>query len=67
MKRVLEHLNTVADFTRYFNKRAAFIRSGKLAFAPGEEDLLAFYLHVGIFSGEYDFDARRKKKLQTTR
>jgi hypothetical protein len=64
IKRVLEHPNTVSDFTRYLNKRAAYLRSGKLVFAPGEEVLLAVYIQTGIFTGgDYDFEAPRKKKF----
>jgi hypothetical protein len=38
IKRVLEHLNTITDFTRYLNKRAAYLRSDRLALAHGEEE-----------------------------
>ncbi|GLH76593.1 preprotein translocase SecA chain [Bradyrhizobium sp. SSBR45G] len=62
IKRVLEHLNTITDFTRYLNKRAEYIRSGKLFMCHGEEELLANYLNVGIRTGgEYDFELPRKK------
>ncbi|WP_049803035.1 hypothetical protein [Bradyrhizobium japonicum] len=65
IKRVLEHLNTITDFTRYLNKRAAYLRSDKLALAHGEEELLANYLNTGIRTGgEYDFEQRRKKRFE---
>jgi hypothetical protein len=63
IRRVLEHLNTISDFTRYLNKRAAYLWSGKLAMAHGEEELLATYLNVGIFThGHYDFEPPQKKR-----
>jgi hypothetical protein len=62
IKRVLEHLNTITDFTRYLNKRAAYLRSDRLALAHGEEELLANYLNTGIrMGGVYDFELPRKK------
>lgn len=65
IKRVLEHLNTITDFTRYLNKRAAYLRSDRLALAHGEEELLANYLNTGIMmGGEYDFEPPRKKKAE---
>ena len=36
IKMLLEHLDTISDFTRYLNKRAAYIRSGKLLMAHGK-------------------------------
>jgi hypothetical protein len=63
IRRVLEHLDTISDFTRYLNKRATYLRSGKLAMAHGEEELLANYLNVGIFTnGHYDFEMPEKKR-----
>ena len=40
---VLGELDTVLDFTDYLTKKAAFIRSGLLRTAAGEQDLLAHY------------------------
>lgn len=40
---VLGELDTITDLTQYLDKRAEFIRSGNLALAHGEEDLLAYY------------------------
>ena len=65
IKRVLNHLDTIADFTRYLDKRAKYLRSGKLMVAHGEEELLAGYLQVGIMrNGEYDFEPPRKKTTE---
>ncbi|OCK55550.1 hypothetical protein [Bradyrhizobium sp. LMTR 3] len=62
IKRVLEHLNTISDFTRYLVKRAEYLRSDKLFLAHGEEELLASYLNTGIRSGgNYDFEPPREK------
>jgi hypothetical protein len=62
IKRVLEHLNTITDFTRYLNKRAEYLRTDKLFLAHGEEELLAGYLHIGITTGgSYDFERPRKE------
>lgn len=65
IERVIEHLNTITDFTRYLNKRAAYLLSDRLALAHGEEELLANYLNTGIMTGgEYDFEPPRKKKAE---
>ncbi len=64
IKRLLEHLDTITDFTSYLNKRVDYVRSGKLLMAHGEEELLASYLNVGITTGEYDFEMQRKKKFK---
>jgi len=61
IKRVLEHLNTIADFTRYLNKRAEYLRTEKLFLAHGEEELLARYLTTGMVTGgNYDFEPPRR-------
>src|SRR5258708_39863263 len=61
IKRVLEHLNTITDFTRYLNKRAEYLRTDKLFLAHGEEELLARYLTTGIVTGgNYDFEPPRR-------
>ena len=57
IKRILEHLNTISDFTGYLNKRVTYLRSNRLFMAHGEEELLANYLRVGIVTnGYYDFE-----------
>jgi hypothetical protein len=57
IKRVLEHLNTISDFTGYLNKRVEYLRSNRLFMAHGEEEILANYLRVGIVTnGNYGFE-----------
>jgi hypothetical protein len=63
IKTVLRHLDTISDFTRYLNKRAAYIRSGQLIMAHGEEELLGRYLTVAAHTGKHDFEPKRKKKF----
>lgn len=41
---VLGQLDTITDFVEYLTKKETFIASGRLAFAAGEEELLAYYL-----------------------
>lgn len=48
-------LDTVRDFTNYLTWKEAFIRSGKFVVAPGEEDMLAYYLTHTDASGEHAF------------
>jgi len=43
MNILLKTLDTISDFVRYLAKKEAFIASGKLGAATGEEDL-AFYM-----------------------
>lgn len=52
---ILRELDTVRDFTDYLQKRAEFIRSGKLLEAQGEENLLAFYAIRINDEGDHDF------------
>jgi hypothetical protein len=52
---VMRELDTVSDLTDYLRKRAEFIRSGRFLFAPGEEDLLAFYLQNMGNDNSHDF------------
>lgn len=52
---VMNELDTISDFTEYLDKRAAFIRSGRLEGAHGEEDLLAYYAVRVNELGEHDF------------
>lgn len=54
---VMRELDTISDFTEYLDKRAAFVRSGRLERAHGEEDLLAYYaIHLND-DGDHDFTA----------
>lgn len=41
---VLRELDTITDFTEYLDRKTAFVRSGQLGTAAGEEELLAYYL-----------------------
>ncbi len=52
---LMTELDTITDLTNYLDKKANFIRSGKLMFAEGEEDLLADYLKHMSADGEHDF------------
>ena len=52
---VLGELDTVLDFTEYLTKKAAFLRSGGLASAAGEQDLLAHYAVRMNEHDEHDF------------
>lgn len=54
---VMSELDTISDFTEYLDKRADFIRSGRLKAAHGEEDLLAYYAIRINDDGEHDFTA----------
>lgn len=52
---VMSTLDTVSDFVEYLSKKERFILSGRLGFAAGEEELLAFYLKYLDDTGEHDF------------
>lgn len=52
---VMGELDTVRDFTDYLDKKAAFIRSGRLLEAQGEENLLAYYAIRINDDGDHDF------------
>jgi len=41
---IFSELDTIADFTAYLSAKEEFITSGKFLAAPGEDDLLAYYL-----------------------
>ncbi|NTG74450.1 hypothetical protein G6M02_14075 [Agrobacterium rhizogenes] len=58
---VLTELDTISDFTEYLDKRADFIRSGRLAIATGEEDLLGYYSIRLNEAGQHDFTAPEGK------
>ncbi|WP_267361087.1 MULTISPECIES: hypothetical protein [unclassified Methylobacterium] len=61
---LFQELDTISDFTKYMNERSDFIRSGKLYFAAGEEDLLAHYLKYTDKSGEHKFLLRDDRPLR---
>lgn len=52
---VLSTLDTITDFVEYLTKKEDFIRSGRLAMAAGEEELLAFYLSDIDEDDQHDF------------
>jgi len=52
---ILGELDTIRDFTDYLEKRATFIRSGRLLEAHGEENLLAYYAIRINDDGDHDF------------
>lgn len=52
---VLHELDTVTDFTEYLAKKEAFVRSGKLLEAHGEENLVAYYAINVNDEGDHDF------------
>jgi hypothetical protein len=52
---LMNELDTVSDFTRYLTRRERIIRSGQLLSAPGEEDLVGYYLQSEGPNNEHDF------------
>lgn len=52
---VMAELDTISDFATYLTKKAAFIRSGQLTEAAGEENLLAYYAIRVNDEGDHDF------------
>lgn len=57
---VMKELDTVTDFTNYLERKAAFVRSGKLLVAAGEEELLAHYV-THMVDGHHDFAIPRNQ------
>ena len=52
---VLSELDTIADFVAYLTRKEALLCSERVVLAPGEEDLLAYYLTHTREDGEHDF------------
>lgn len=52
---VLGELDTIRDFTDYLERKTAFVRSGRLIEAHGEENLLAYYAVRINDRGDHDF------------
>ena len=52
---IMQELDTIRDFTDYLEKKASFVRSGRLSRAYGEENLVAYYAIRINDSGEHDF------------
>lgn len=55
LQAVMKTLDTISDFIGYLEKKERVITNGKLAFAAGEDDLVAFYLKKIGADGEHDF------------
>ncbi|MDX0222563.1 hypothetical protein GOC40_32455 [Sinorhizobium meliloti] len=56
---LMRELNTVTDFTNYLHARARFFRSGQLAIAAGEDDLIATYMMNAFSDGKAAFIPRK--------
>lgn len=52
---LLSKLDTISDFVAYLVKKELFVQSGRLGFAAGEEELLAFYLKHVNAEHQHDF------------
>ena len=52
---VMRTLDTITDFVTYLTKKEQFVLSGKLLWAAGEDDLLAYYLKDINSNGDHDF------------
>lgn len=52
---IMYELDTIGDFVDYLDKKAKFIRSGRLKQADGEENLLAYYAIRINEEGYHDF------------
>lgn len=57
----MAELDTIRDFTDYLAKKAAFVRSGELTEAHGEENLLAYYAIRINDEGDHDFVVEDEK------
>jgi hypothetical protein len=52
---LLTELDTITDFINYLSRKEKFVRSGRLVFAAGEEELLAYYLRRVDENGDHNF------------
>jgi hypothetical protein len=52
---LLTNLDTLSDFVGYLKKKEAFVSSGRLGMAAGEEALLGHYVGALNDEGEHDF------------
>ncbi len=52
---VMRSLDTITDFVSYLSKKEEFIANGRLGWAAGEDDLLAYYLRHTNQVGAHDF------------
>ena len=55
LEAIMRELDTIRDFTDYLEKKSAFLRSGRLVQASGEENLLAYYAIRTNDEGDHDF------------
>lgn len=64
---LLGELDTVTDFVDYLAAKEIFIRSGKLEFAAGEEELLWEYLRKGDTTGFRRFPTEQEGRLSISK
>jgi len=57
---LLRTLDTTPDLVRYLERKEAFVQSGLLGMAAGEEDLLAYYLQHTDATDQHDFVFSKK-------
>ena len=50
---IMREMDTVSDFVRYLNERSQLIRSGRLAMASSEADLLAMFMSTEVGEDHY--------------
>ncbi len=62
---MLTTLDTISDFTAYLAKKEAFIQSGRLSMAAGEDDLLGYYVKYLNEQGDHDFVVPKRFKSIT--
>ena len=60
---VLGELDTITDLACYFKKKEELIRSGRLVWADGEEDMVAYYMTHLNAAGEHDFALTNGRSL----
>lgn len=54
---IMQELDTITDFTEYLENKALFVRSERLSYANGEENLIAYYAIRISDNGEHDFQS----------
>lgn len=63
---VLGELDTITDLTDYLSKKEALVRSGQLAGAEGEEDLVAYFMTHMVSKYEHGFSRPDGSPMKTT-
>lgn len=63
LRTLLEELDTAADFVDYLSKKEALVRSGRLEFAAGEEELLWEYLRKDDHKNSRNFDGKEVLRI----